>query len=167
MDQHRAGESSKEDPAAPPASMASAAEVQQSVCAEILALANRLTLEAAELLRPAGLTHAQYNVLRILRQAGEGGLPCSEISRRMITRDPDVTRLLDRLERGKWIVRERPPADRRKVHARISEEGLRLLAGLDAPVRALHARQFEPLGGHGLLWLRKLLKVLQEEKRDG
>jgi DNA-binding MarR family transcriptional regulator len=136
-------------------------EAQALVCDEILTLANRLILESAEVLRPAGLTHAQYNALRVLREAGEGGLPCSDISRRMITRDPDVTRLHDRLEKGTWIVRERSAADRRTIHARITEEGLQRMAGLDGPVREFLARRFGPLGEHGLLWLHKLLKAVQ------
>lgn len=81
-----------------------------------------------------GITLQQYNVLRILRGAGEGGLPTLEIAERMIEQTPGITRLLDRLEIKKLVLRERCPTDRRQVTCRISAEGLRLLAGLDGPV---------------------------------
>src|SRR6476660_4101581 len=80
--------------------------------------------------KPAALSAAQYNVLRILRGAGEH-LPCGEIASRMITRAPDMTRLLDRLEKRKLVSRCRQPNDRRVVAVRITDAGLRLLAGLD------------------------------------
>lgn len=81
-----------------------------------------------------GITLQQYNVLRILRGAGETGLPTLEIAERMIEQTPGITRLLDRLEVKKLVKRERCPTDRRQVTCRISAEGLRLLARLDAPV---------------------------------
>ena len=81
-----------------------------------------------------GITLQQYNVLRILRGAGAEGLPTLEIAERMIEQTPGITRLLDRLEAKKLVRRERCPADRRQVTCRITEDGLALLAGLDAPV---------------------------------
>lgn len=97
-----------------------------------------------ELLKTAGLSVAQYNVLRILRGAGatgDTGLRCAEVGDRLITRDPDVTRLLDRLEKQALIVRARSEADRRVVTTKITPKGLALLADLDEPVEALHKRQ--------------------------
>src|SRR5437660_9406904 len=88
----------------------------------------------ATVLKPDDLSPTQYNVLRILRGAPDG-LTCGEIASRMITRDPDVTRLLDRLEKRELISRCRESNDRRTVMARITPEGLRLLAGLDEPVQ--------------------------------
>lgn len=89
---------------------------------------------AALVIEPHGITIQQYNVLRILRGAGSEGLPTLEIAARMIEQTPGITRLLDRLEAKKLVRRERCPKDRRQVTCRISEEGLALLAALDAPV---------------------------------
>src|SRR5918992_748846 len=93
-------------------------------------------LEAA--LKPVGLSPSQYNVLRILRGAEAEGLACREVAERMVTRDPDITRLLDRLEARGLVIRARDREDRRVITVRITPEGLRLLQELDAPV-AVHA----------------------------
>ncbi len=93
------------------------------------------------LLKERGISPPQYNVLRILRGAGEPGLPCGEIASRMVTRDPDVTRLLDRLEQRALISRGRTPGDRRVVSTRITEDGLALLNELDPLARDIHVRQ--------------------------
>jgi DNA-binding MarR family transcriptional regulator len=82
----------------------------------------------------AGLTPQQYNVLRILRGAGEAGLPTLEIPERMIEQAPGITRLLDRLEKKKWVERERSQEDRRQVFCRITKSGLALLARVDENV---------------------------------
>ncbi|HSW28695.1 MAG TPA: MarR family transcriptional regulator [Longimicrobiales bacterium] len=89
-----------------------------------------------------GITFQQYNVLRILRGAGEAGLPTLEIGARMIERTPGVTRMVDRLEGKGWVRRERHAEDRRRVWCRITREGLELLARLDAPVDAADAAVF-------------------------
>lgn len=81
-----------------------------------------------------GITFQQYNVLRILRGAGEGGLPTLEIGARMIERTPGITRILDRLAAKALVVRERSASDRRQVWCRITPPGLALLGRLDAPV---------------------------------
>ena len=81
-----------------------------------------------------GITLQQYNVLRILRGAGERGLPTLEIAERMIEQTPGITRLLDRLEAKALVLRERCPTDRRQVTCRITKGGLALLASLDGPV---------------------------------
>jgi DNA-binding MarR family transcriptional regulator len=86
-------------------------------------------------LKPHNISPTQYNALRILRGARPDGLPCSEIGNRMLTHDSDITRLVDRLEKRKWVTRSRDKKDRRIVRARITEAGLRLLGGLDLPVR--------------------------------
>jgi len=79
----------------------------------------------------SGLTPQQYNVLRILRGAGEQGLPTLEIPERMIEQAPGITRLIDRLEKRKWVQRERSDKDRRQVICRITKSGLALLAQID------------------------------------
>lgn len=81
-----------------------------------------------------GLTPSQYNVLRILRGSHPDALTCGDISDRLVTPGPDVTRLLDRLEEQGWVARDRDLGDRRVVRSRITEEGLRFLGELDSPV---------------------------------
>src|ERR1700679_2458889 len=113
-------------------------------------------------LKQEDLSMAQYNVLRILRGAPEG-LPCGEIASRMITRDPDVTRLLDRLEKRALISRCRETKDRRTVMARISPEGLKLLAQLDGPVQAAHRKLLGHLGRERLQALSGLLSAARSQ----
>ena len=89
-------------------------------------------VEAA--IKSHGLSSTQYNVLRILRGAGEGGRTCGEIGDRLITRDPDITRLLDRMEKRGLIRRERQTTDRRVILTFVTEMGLDILAQLDSQV---------------------------------
>jgi DNA-binding MarR family transcriptional regulator len=110
----------------------------------------------AQLLKTEDLSATQYNVLRILRGSPDG-LPCGEIANRMITRDPDVTRLLDRLEKRGLIARWRETKDRRMVMARITPSGLDLLARLDEPVQEIHRTQLGHLGKDRLRALAELL----------
>lgn len=109
------------------------------------------------------LSHSQYNVLRILRGAGAEGLPCGEIANRMITRDPDITRLLDRLERRGLAQRSRESKDRRVVTARITQIGLDLLAAMDAPVLGLMHGLLGHLGPKDLKILIDLLERAREK----
>lgn len=121
--------------------------------------------ELVRLLKPRGISAPQYNVLRILRGAKEEALTCSDIAARMISRDPDITRLLDRMEARGWVSRCRGEEDLRNVKARITAEGLALLKELDAPVAALHKRQFVKLDGAKADKLLKLLDLLSESER--
>jgi DNA-binding MarR family transcriptional regulator len=114
--------------------------------------------ELAVLLKPAGITPDQYHVLRILRDAGSAGTPLNAVAERSPVGDPDVTRLLDRLEQRGLARRAREAADRRVVTARITADGVRLLDELAEPVSALHTRQLQPLGEKGLRDLRRLLQ---------
>lgn len=123
--------------------------------------ASELNQGITELLRLEGLSVSQYNVLRILRGAGSAGLACGEISERLVNRDPDVTRLLDRMEKQDLIVRARESADRRVVTARITTKGRELLARLDKPVADAHVRR---LGHLGPTKLRELLELLDEAR---
>jgi DNA-binding MarR family transcriptional regulator len=118
--------------------------------------------QEAELLRPFGITPTQYNVLRILRGAGAEGHTCTAIAERMLTKDPDVTRLLDRLETRGLVTRGRHPTDRRAVNVRITGPGRELLTQLDAPVDALHRRQLARLGEAKLRELIALLEAARE-----
>jgi DNA-binding MarR family transcriptional regulator len=113
-------------------------------------------------LKTEDLSSTQYNVLRILRGAGDG-LPCGEIASRMITRDPDITRLLDRMEKRSLISRCRETKDRRMVMARITPEGLKVLARLDEPVQAAHRKQLGHLGKQRLRELAELLSLSRSQ----
>lgn len=92
-------------------------------------------------LRPYGITSTQYNVLRILRGAEPGGLCRNELRDRMLTRMPDVTRLLDRMEEAGLVERTRDTEDRRMVSSRITGKALQLLATLD-PIVAENEKHF-------------------------
>jgi len=113
-------------------------------------------------LKPAGLSPTQYNVLRILRGARPEGLACRAVCERMLTRDPDMTRLLDRLEARGLVTRSRERGDRRVITARITPAGLRLMSELDEPIAALHRRQLGPLGARRLRLLNELLNRARE-----
>ncbi len=116
----------------------------------------------SEVLRRSGLTPTQYNVLRILRGA-DGPLTCSEVGERMIALDPDVTRLLDRLEEKELVRRERSTEDRRVVVSEITEKGREIVDDLDEPVAQLHAKQLGHMGEEKL----RTLTALLEEARQG
>jgi DNA-binding MarR family transcriptional regulator len=128
----------------------------------LMRTADALSRGAEALLRPYNLSGTQYNVLRILRGAGEHGLACREVGGRLISRDPDITRLLDRMESRGLIARAREKDDRRVVKTRITAEGLRLLRELDEPVRELHHRQLRHLTAKQLKELSRLLDRIRE-----
>src|SRR5205085_193691 len=115
----------------------------------------------AGIFKTAELTATQYNVLRILRGAGAEGLSCSEIGGRMVTRESDITRLLDRLAARDLISRERPAENRRTVITRITENGLQLLSELDAPVDESNRRLLGHLGKEKLTALNQLLEEVR------
>lgn len=106
----------------------------------LLRTADILRQALSEVVDPAGLTLQQYNVLRILRGAGEAGLPTLEIAERMLERAPGITRLLDRLEQKELVRRERSARDRRVVVCWPTPRALALLADLDPKIDALEAR---------------------------
>jgi DNA-binding MarR family transcriptional regulator len=129
----------------------------QEVFLGIVRIGETLTQHLTALLEPFRLTLSQYSVLHSLRRAGEPGLACGEIAERLTSRDPDITRLVDRLE-GRGLVRrlrERP--DRRVVRAQLTPDGLVLLEQLDAPIGQLHARHLAPIGKRRLGALSALL----------
>jgi|SRR5437868_3425089 DNA-binding MarR family transcriptional regulator len=113
---------------------------------------------AAELFKSYGITGTQYNVLRILRGAGSEGIPCSEIGERMVTRDPDITRLLDRMEKLQLCARARDSKDRRVILSHITPKGMDLLRQLDRPVAELNRKV---LGHMGASRLRSLCRLLE------
>ncbi len=95
-----------------------------------------------EALKPYKITTTQYNLLRILRGAGKKGLCGREVAERLISRVPDVSRLLDRTEEAKLIRRERDPVDRRQVTARITDKGLALLGRVTPELEAVERQRF-------------------------
>jgi DNA-binding MarR family transcriptional regulator len=133
-------------------------QLEGLVFVSLLRTADALARGAEALLKPTGLSATQYNVLRILRGAGPEGLACREVGYRMISRDPDITRLMDRMESRGLIARARGEEDRRVVKTRITAEGLRILGELDAPVQELHRRQLHHLPAKELRQLSLLLE---------
>ena len=114
--------------------------LEETAFIELIRTVDLLSRRPAQVIEPADLSATQYNVLRILRGAPDG-LSCGEIGNRMITRDPDITRLLDRLEKRTLIARARDAVDRRTVSTTITPAGLELLAKLDEPVLSTHREQ--------------------------
>jgi len=123
---------------------------------DLLRTTDMLSRRPAQVLKTEDLSATQYNVLRILRGAPDG-LTCGEVANRMITRDPDITRLLDRLEKRGLTSRCREAKDRRMVQTRITLKGLALLARLDRPVQEAHHRQLGHLGRERLRAISELL----------
>ena len=136
------------------------AHPEESLFLDLLRTTDMLTRGMIGVLKKEDLSMTQYNVLRILRGAPEG-LPCGEVANRMITRDPDITRLLDRLEKRGLISRARETRDRRMVMARITPQGLKLLGRLDEPVQEAHRKQLGHLGRERLRTLTALLQAAQ------
>ena len=117
-----------------------------------------------ELLKPHGITMTQYNVLRILRGAEPVGLCRNELRDRMLTRMPDVTRLLDRMEEAGLVARARDNEDRRLVSTRITKAGRKLVDELDAPVAGLHRQRLGHLTTEQLSKLIELLTLARNSK---
>lgn len=124
--------------------------LESEALASVMRTAATLDHAIGEALRPFGVTMTQYNVLRILRGAGERGLCGRDVGERLISRVPDVPRLLERLEETGLIHRERDPSDRRHVTARLTPEGLRVLEAATPALDAVEAERFTPLGPEGL-----------------
>ena len=127
----------------------------------IIRTADLLTRVLAFALKGHGLTQTQYNVLRILRGAGAEGLPSGEVAERMITREPDITRLLDRMESRGWVHRRKDPEDRRVTRAWITLAGRELTDRLDAPVAELQRDCLGVLGEAKLAELSDLLGTVR------
>ena len=113
-------------------------------------------------IRPRGLTGAQYNVLRILRDADPQGLCRNALRERLPTRMPDVTRLLDRLEGAGFVTRQRDPQDRRLVTTCITPAGRRVADELDAAVREEHKRRLGVLAPEQVRTLTELLALVRK-----
>ncbi|HET7436095.1 MAG TPA: MarR family transcriptional regulator [Thermoanaerobaculia bacterium] len=139
-----------------------ASRAQETVVA-LLRTADMARRVVTAIVEPHDLTTQQYNVLRILRGAGEAGLPTLEIAERMIDQTPGITRLIDRLETKQLVRRERCLTDRRQVFCRITKNGLKLLASLDEPLRQSEEQVLASLTRSELTQLIHLL----DKTRDG
>jgi DNA-binding MarR family transcriptional regulator len=138
--------------------------LEQEVFLEVLRTGHALVEDLVTLLKPYGLTQPQYNVLRILRGAGAAGLPTGEVGARMVaSREPDVTRLLVRMERQGLVARERRADNRRYVTARITPQGRKVLKALDQPVLEMHATQLRHMTRRELEQLAELLERARRE----
>jgi DNA-binding MarR family transcriptional regulator len=132
------------------------ASLEQEAYLSILRTASELSYAVDQFFRPFGITSSQYNVLRILRGAGNDGLCRNEISERMVTATPDMSRLLDRMVRAGWVTRKRAEEDRRQVSTHITKSGMELLSKLEKPTSDFVARLFT---GASVGDLKTVLKV--------
>ena len=136
---------------------------EQEAYLSLLRTADALQSRVEAKLKEFALTGTQYNALRILRGAGSDGIPCSEIGERMITRDPDITRLLDRLQKRGLVERSRGKQDRRVIYGKITAAGLNLLREMDSPLRKFGREILRHVSQANL----KLLIDLLEQVRGG
>jgi MarR family transcriptional regulator, organic hydroperoxide resistance regulator len=135
--------------------------LEQEVYLSLQRTADELQSRVSAVLKTFGVSTAQYNVLRILRGAGASGLRCSEIGERMITREPDITRLLDRMAKAGWITQSRDTSDRRVVMTRITPLALKLLKEMDKPVTEFSGTLMSNMGEKKLRTLVSLLDELR------
>ena len=136
--------------------------LQQEAYLSVVRTSTALTDAMEDLVTSWGISATQYNVLRILRGSAAEGLCRNALRDRMLTRMPDMTRLLDRMEEAGLVVRGRESEDRRMVVTRITEKGRRLLEDLEAPVLALHKQQMSRLTDAQLRSLSDLLTLVRE-----
>ena len=137
------------------------ASPQEEALLTLVRAADQLQRAMQHYFKPASLTATQYNVLRILRGGRPTGLTCSAIGSRMITAEPDITRLLARLKTQKLISQQRDTHDRRVVWTHISQKGLDLLASLDRIVNQAPRDILKELTGAELKELTRILKKIQ------
>lgn len=140
--------------------------VQEEALLNLLRTADRLNHAMQRAIRPWGVTATQYNVLRILRGAGPGGLTCSEIGGRMLTADPDITRLMRRLKALKLIRQHRDRRDRRIVRTMISETGLQLLEEMDPGLKRTPDALLGHMSAEEIAGLTRLLERARERCAD-
>ena len=138
---------------------------EQEAYLALLRTADVLQSRVESKLKEFGLTGTQYNALRILRGAEPDGLPCSEIGERMITHDPDITRLLDRLEKRGFVARTRDQHDRRVICGRITAAGQKLLREMDRPIERHGQEMLRHVRQPELQKLIDLLELVRSSRR--
>jgi len=140
--------------------------LQQEAFLSILRTASELSHASDKFLREFGISQPQYNVLRILRGAGAEGLCRNEISARMVTATPDMSRLLDRMERSGWITRERDEDDRRQVSTFITDSGRKLLTLMESPINQQTHRLLEGVKSSDLKMLLDVLAQIRNRHSE-
>jgi DNA-binding MarR family transcriptional regulator len=133
--------------------------LEEEATLNIVRTADVLMLALMDVLKPYTLSATQYNVLRILRGAGDEGASCKDIGSRLVARDPDITRMMDRLEQRDLVTRGRAKEDRRVVTHRLTKAGMELVNELDRPIEALHRKS---IGHMKAEKLRELVGLLEE-----
>jgi DNA-binding MarR family transcriptional regulator len=137
---------------------------EQEAYLSLLRTTDALETQVEAWLKDFELTGTQYNALRILRGAGPEGLPCREIGERMITHDPDITRLLNRLEDRGFVERTRAKHDRRIIYGKITPDGLKLLREMDGPIEKHGREMLRHVGQEKLKQLIELLELVRSGK---
>ena len=135
--------------------------IEEEVVLSMVRTADQLVAPMTERLRAEGLSLSQYNILRILRGSAGQGLTCGDISERMVRRDPDLTRLLDRLEKRELVARERSTTDRRMVLTTLTPAGRELLDSLDRDVESTMQATLQHMAPARI---RALLELLEEAR---
>jgi DNA-binding MarR family transcriptional regulator len=141
--------------------------LEQEAYLSLLRTTDALATQVESRLKDFGLTGTQYNALRILRGAGAEGLPCREIGERMIAHDPDITRLMNRLEDRGYVTRTRDAHDRRVIYGKVTTAGLKLLREMDAPVDKFGREMLRHVGQEKLKQLIELLEQVRSPYRRG
>jgi DNA-binding MarR family transcriptional regulator len=142
------------------------ASAEEEALLNLVRTADQLNRAMQRIIKPWGVTATQYNVLRILRGAGAGGVTCAEIGKRMLTQDPDITRLLRRLKALQLIRQHRDRRDRRVVRTVISETGLQLLGEMDPAMNRAPRELIGHLGENEIAELIRLLELARERCLD-
>jgi DNA-binding MarR family transcriptional regulator len=141
------------------------ASVEEELLVSLLRTTDVLQEQFEKMIRPFNVSMTQYNVLRILRGAEPGGRTCGEIGERMIAREPDVTRLLERMEKAALIRRMRDSSDRRVIVTRITSAGLKLLDEMEPKMREIDGL-LKPVGERKMETVLKLLDEVRAHARD-
>lgn len=137
--------------------------LEEEASLNIVRTSDFLMAKFTEVLKPYGLSATQYNVLRILRGARDAGVTCKDVGSRMLTRDPDITRLMDRLEKRGLLTRDRAKEDRRFVSIRLTEAGIKMVNEMDHPIERMHQSLMRHMTAEQL----RALVGLLEEVRSG
>ena len=141
--------------------------IEEEAVLNIVRTADVISQRNSALLKQHNLSATQYNVLRILRGAGSIGVSCKEIASRMVTPDPDVTRLMDRLEKRGLLTRDRAKEDRRFITIRLTAEGLALTNALDGPVKRNIRNSLKHVPKEKLEQLIDTLELIRSDDEEG
>ncbi len=133
--------------------------LEQEVYLNMWRTYDRLRMLEDEFFEKYDLTAQQYNVLRILKAFHPETLPTLSVAQKLVSRAPDITRMLDKLEQHEWVVRERLNENRRVVRVGITEKGLELLSHIFQPLQECHAQQLGHLSPAQLHQLGELLRL--------